>query len=373
MIGSMTVPRQGIGRADVAIAVGFSALGLLLMYGNVTDEQVEASVLAMPLFLAVTVPVLWRRAAPIPAIAVSLGAWLVHVALFGIVVVRCGVVLPLAFVYAFTCGVQLEGRASRDGLALACALIVGEGVAYVGLFAVVFIAIAAAMWSVGRVVRSRRRLALELDARSRELRDTRDQRARLEVAMDRARLSRELDALLQRRLGELGRMAEAGACNSEPAAAAATLVEIEHESRRTLDEMRALVGALRSDGDELAPTSPQPTLAHLEALLLNARGSGARLSVAGHPRVLPPGVELSAYRIVEHLLDAMDDAPDVDVRIGFEDDALEIAVAGRARRGAKASIERARERVTLQNGTLDATIRGGQARALASLPIAAVA
>lgn len=369
MIGSMRLSRQEIGRVDVALALGFSALGLLLMYGNVTDQAVDASVLAMPLFLAVTVPVLWRRAAPIPAIAVSLGAWLVHVALFGVVVVRCGVVLPLAFVYAFTCGAQLDGRASRNGLLLASALIIGEGLAYVGLAAVVFLAIAAAMWSIGRVVRSRRRMAIELDARSRELRVARDERARLEVAMDRARLSRELDALLQRRLGELGRMAEAGANGSEPAVATATMIEIEHESRRTLEEMRALVGVLRSDAEEPAPTSPQPTLAHLEALLLRARGSGARLNVAGHPRVLPPGVELSAYRIVEHLLDAIDDAPDVDVRVGFEDDALEIAVAGRARRDAKASIERARERVTLQNGTLDATIRGGRARALASLPL----
>jgi signal transduction histidine kinase len=372
MIGSMMLPRQGIGRVDVAIALGLSALGLLQMYGNVVDEQVQVSVLAMPLFLAVTVPVLWRRVAPIPAIAVSLGAWLVHVAIFGVVVVRCGTVLPLAFVYAFTCGAELEGRASRGGLLLASLLVVGEGVAYVGLFAVFFLGIAFAMWSVGRVVRSRRLMAVELDARSRELREARDERARLEVATDRARLSRELDALLQRRLGELGRMAEVGANGSEPTAAAATLVEIEHESRRTLEEMRGLVGALRSDSDDLAPTSPQPTLAHLEALLLRARGSGARLNVAGHPRVLPPGVELSAYRIVEHLLDAIDDAPDVDVRVGFEDDALEIAVAGRARRGAKASIERARERVTLQNGTLDATIRGGHARALASLPIATV-
>ena len=85
--------------------------------------------------------------------------------------------------------------------------------------------------------------------------------------------------------------------------------------------------------------------------------------------MLPAGVELSAYRIVEHLLGALDDAPDVDVRVRFGDDALELAVSGPARRRAKAAIERARERVQLQRGTLEATVRGGRAEAVVSLPL----
>jgi hypothetical protein len=40
---------------------------------------------------------------------------------------------------------------------------------------------------------------------------------------------------------------------------------------------------------------PQPTLTHLEALLARAKGTDARLTVEGSPRVLPPGIELSAY------------------------------------------------------------------------------
>ena len=50
--------------------------------------------------------------------------------------------------------------------------------------------------------------------------------------------------------------------------------------------------------------------------------------------MLPAGVELSAYRIVEHLLGALDDAPGVEVGVRFGEDALEIRVAGPAgRRG----------------------------------------
>lgn len=65
-------------------------------------------------------------------------------------------------------------------------------------------------------------------------------------------------------------------------------------------------------------------------------------------------------------------APDVDVRVRFTDDALELAVSVRARRGARASFEQARERARLQRGTLETTTRGGRAVALVSLPVLAV-
>jgi hypothetical protein len=137
--------------------------------------------------------------------------------------------------------------------------------------------------------------------------------------------------------------------------------------------MRAVVGVLRDDNGA-APTAPAPTLEHLEALLCRARGEGARLEVQGNPRVLPAGVELSAYRVVEQLLSVLDDADDVRVRIAFGDDALELAVAGPLRRRADAgsALERARERVELHRGTFRATTRHGRAEAVAQLPVALV-
>jgi hypothetical protein len=367
MIDSMTSARQRIGRRDIAIAAILSLLGVLLMVGNVGDDAVEASVLAVPFFLLVTVPVLWRRSAPIAAMGTTLAGLVVHDVLFGTEVVRCGVVLPIAFLYAFTAGAQLEGREARIGLALSLGLIVAEGVTFFGPLAVVLAGLTAVMFSIGRVARSRGQMAAELQTRTAELREARDERARLEVATDRARLSAELDELLQRRLGELARMADEGKRASDAAGATATLADIEHESRRTLEEMRALVGGLRNDSSE-APVAPQPTLTHLEALLVRAKGGDARLTVEGSPRVLPAAVELSAYRVVEQLLAAIEDAPDVDVRVCFGDDALELVVAGPARRRAKAAIERARERARLQRGTLEATVRGGRAEAVVSLP-----
>lgn len=387
MIASMTYAGQRIGKRDVAIAGVLSLLGVLLMSINVvdpadpSDPDQRAAIhvgnllpyeLAIPLFLLVTVPLLWRRAAPLAAVGAAFAGVIVNEALLGTELVRCGVLLPTAFVFAFTTGALLEGRSARIGLALVAAFGVGVAVTELGLdVAVVVGVLITAIWGIGRVVRSRRLMAHELETRTAELREARDERTRLEVASDRARLSRELDELLQRRLGDLARMADAGARPSDAAGATAMLADIERESRRTLEEMRAAVGVLR-DGSSEIPTAPQPTLTHLEALLVRAKGGDARLSVAGNPRVLPAAVELSAYRIAEHLLAALEDAPDVDVHVRFGDDALELTVSGPARRRSKASIERARERARLQRGTLETTMRGGRVEAAVSLPVLAV-
>jgi hypothetical protein len=388
MIESMKSAPERIGKRDIAIASVMSVLGVLLMYMNVAeppsdrtaDQQAAVHVgnllpyeFVIPLFLLVTVPLLWRRVAPLAAVGAAFAGLAVNFLLVGSEVIRCGVVLPTACLFAFTAGSQLEGRRSRIGLLLSMALpALDLGLTFDPATAVVLTALPAAIWGIGRIARSRHRTADELEARTAELRAARDERARLEVATDRARISAELDELLQRRLGELARMADEGSHPLDEASATATLVDIERESRRTLEEMRAVVGVLRDDSSE-APTTPQPTLTHLEALLVRAKGAGARLTVEGNPRVLPAAVELSAYRIVEQLLDALDDSPDVEVLVRFADDALELAVSGPARRRAKASIERARERTRLEQGTLEASVRGGRAQALASLPLLSVA
>jgi signal transduction histidine kinase len=388
MIGSMTSARERIAKRDVAIASVVSVLGLLLMYLSVHDYRADPAFFeemtaiyfggvlpyefAIPLFLLVTVPLLWRRVAPLQAVGAAFAGLAVNELLVGTDVLRCGVLFPTAFLFAFATGAYLTGREARVGLALSVGLVVVDGAVEFGPFVpAVMAAVALAMWSIGRLVRSRKAMTDELEMRTAELREARDERARLEVASDRAQLSSQLDELLQRRLGELALMAEEGARPDDPDQATATLAAIEHKSRRTLEEMRAVVGVLRDDSPE-APTAPQPTLTHFQALLMRAKGGGARLTVEGRPRVLPPAVELSAYRIAEQLLAALEDAPDVEVRVRFGDGALELAVSGPARRSAKASIERARERARLQRGTFEATVRGGRAEAEVSLPVLAV-
>ena len=384
MMGSMTVPGGPFARRDVAFAAVLSLLGLLLMVQSVTshdewwaDPGTRAAIhvgnllpygLVVPLFLLVTVPVLWRRVAPTAAVAASCAGLLVNYALTGTEVLRCGVVLLVGLLFAFTAGT----RASSVGLALSVALItLSIAVEVEWQMAVFLSAVALALWGVGRVVRARTAMARELQVRTQRLRAARDERARMEVAGERARLSRELDALLQRRLAALADLAATGRTD-DAHEARATFAEIERESRATLEEMRAAVGALRSDEQRLVP---QAALTGLEALLVQAKGADARLVVDGDPRVLPPVVELTAYRVVEQLLDALADAPGVEVRVAFGDDALKLSVSGPAlpaRRRARGSLERARERARESDGTFAASVRGGRAEAVVSLPVLAV-
>ena len=249
MIAAMALLRPRVARRDVVIATVLSILGVLLMYENVrriTDSipptaEEESFItyggilpveLGIPLFLLVTVPLLWRRVALVAAVGLAFAGIVVNELLIGTDFLRCGVVVPTAFVFAFTAGAQLDAREARIGLVLALGLMaVDVVVTFGGLMTAVFGAMTLASWGIGRIVRSRRRLSDELKLRTAELREARDERARLEMTSDRARLSRELDALLQRQLGELARLAGDKTRPSDPATATATLVEIETESR----------------------------------------------------------------------------------------------------------------------------------------------
>ena len=374
MIASVTSVGDPVGKRDIAIAAVVSLIALYYMGAEVGDDEINASVFAAPLFLLATIPLLWRRRAPLAALSATLCAVLLHAALFGTGVIRCGIVIPVLFLLAFAAAARLPGREALVGLALAevamVAMVLTDGAEDIVSALPLLMPLTAVLWGIGRVVHSRAEMVGVLEARTSELRDARDERARLEVAADRARLSTELDELLQRRLAELAELAEVGSAAGDSATATVALAEIEREGRRTLNEMRAVVGVLRNESSDV-PTIPQPALTQIDALLVRAKGAGARLTVEGSPRVLPAGVELSAYRVVEHLLAALDEGPDVDLCVRFKDDALELSISGPARRGSKTAIEQARERVQLQRGTLETTTRAGRSETLVSLPVLA--
>lgn len=371
MISSVTRLRERFGLLDIGIAVLATALCAFFIAMQVSDDAVEATWVMVPFLALCGIPLLWRRVAPLVAAGGVLAAIGLHVALFQNDVVRCGVMIPIALLLAYAVGARLGMRESLVGLVLTLGITLFATAADhpTGANFEAFYAFAApiqiGVWGVGRLVRSRGSMVKELQNRTVELRDARDERARLQVAGDRARLSGELDGLMQRRLSALAELADAGAAADDPATA---LADIERESRATLEEMRSIVGVLRDDAAG-AQTAPQPTLTQLDALLIHAKGTGARLTVEGRPRALPAGVELSAYRVVEHLLDALQDAPGVEVGVRFADDALELRVTGPLRKRGEEAVERARERARLHHGEVALRSDGGRAEARVSLPI----
>ena len=127
----MTSARTRISRTDVAIALVVSALGVVLMVMNVRDLRTGAGArrggrfhigdllpywAAVPLFLLVTVPLLWRRVAPLAAAGAALAGLVANLALVGSEYVRCGVLLPTAFLLAYATGARLDRRGALLGL-----------------------------------------------------------------------------------------------------------------------------------------------------------------------------------------------------------------------------------------------------------------
>jgi len=378
---------RGVRPVDWALAGAVTALGVWLMVENVqfTDAGLSAAIsdgtmvheptshswVMVPVFALATVPVLWWRRNVIAVTGIALVVMVLHDLLFGWVT-RCGVGLPLAFVLAYLGAVALERRQAWISLGLstlltAAVLVVDATTGFdpIGLALPVLLIV----FGIGRAVRHRTAMSTELKARTVELQQLRDERVALELSSDRVRLSQQLDGLLQERLSQLTSAADSGQDLDEHAAKA-LFESIETDSRATLDGMREIVGLLRGGDVALAPA---PTVAHLDALLARHTRSNSRITVAGDPRSLPATVELSAYRIVEHLVDVLADQPDSRIEVGvrFDDDALEIRVNGPVDKSAdvKAAVARARERAKFLGGSLDIKVNRGQARAVAQLPV----
>jgi signal transduction histidine kinase len=167
---------------------------------------------------------------------------------------------------------------------------------------------AALAWGCGAVVRryagrvraSRvavTRLHAESDARAREL-----------IAEERARIARELHDIVAHSIGVVVLQARGGRrmLNVDPDEARQAFTDIERVSTQSLEEMRRLLGMLRShEGRATDPAaSPQPGLRDLDQLVKQVRAAGLEvdITVRGERRTLPPGLDLSAYRIVQEAL-----------------------------------------------------------------------
>jgi signal transduction histidine kinase len=154
-----------------------------------------------------------------------------------------------------------------------------------------------------------------------------------------------------------------------------------------LTELRRVLGVVRAEDYE-APDAPQPTLADLDALLANVREAGldVRKTVTGAVRELPPGVELSAYRIVQEALsNSLRHAPgaSAQVEVGYVLGGLGLRIVNgpppapallKPSPGAGHGITGMRERVSMLNGrmTAAATDDGGYEVAV-FLPVEAAA
>ena len=362
-----------VGRGDIVLAGALSLFMVGIISGKLTAQHPPGGVVAALGALAMTLPVAWERRAPATAAAaVAIGAT-VNELLIG-PMVRCGAALPAVFAIAFFVGTRCSGRRLAVGIAFCLGAVTTQAFFDPQLgpaFLVAGLPVTAGFCIAGQLVRSRSAAAAALRHRNAELREQREQTAQLAVAADRARVAGGLDSFLRDRIIAIAAAAAAGREKvfSDPAAADGAFAAVETSGRATLSQMREVVGTLRQE----SLTEPQPVLAQLGNLLERATSADARLQVEGSPRALPDGVELSGYRIVEHLLMALEDAPEarIDVRVRFAPDALELQVTGPAARDGDPATALAlvRERAALLGGTLRVENQAGRCDVLVQLPL----
>ena len=217
---------------------------------------------------------------------------------------------------------------------------------------------------VGRIAYNRRRRIV----------GDRDRAARDAVAAERSRIARELHDAVAHAMSVM--VVQAGAARTvidrDPEAAKAAIARVEETGRDGLTEMRRLIGILTDPGTG-ADLMPQPGLAQLDPLLETVRGAGVSVEAVsrGHPRILPPSADLTAYRVVqEALTNVVKHAGGAHARVllDWSPDALVIEVADDGRGGDPEGAAGGpvghgligmRERVALYGGSLETGARPG--------------
>ncbi|MEO6470344.1 MAG: histidine kinase [Aeromicrobium sp.] len=160
-------------------------------------------------------------------------------------------------------------------------------------------------WAIGLAVKLRRDHGALLTAEIQQRELDQAARIRLAVADERARIARELHDVVSHAISVTVLQARGGRkmLGVDNDQVRRSLDAIEHTNSQALGDMRRLLSLLRETEDE-AIAKPQPSLARLDSLVAELRSSGllVDLDVVGHANGIPPGVDLSAYRIIQESL-----------------------------------------------------------------------
>ncbi|WP_328472792.1 histidine kinase [Actinoplanes sp. NBC_00393] len=279
---------------DAGIA-GLVALGCGLVLTGRTGATVEpATALDWATVVLSPIPLIWRRDAPVLVFcAVTALFWASNAA---------GAQSPAAFVVSLTAlhAVARYRPARFAWPTAALAVLVGfdnrlEPARAWGAFA----ALAAVTVAVVLIGMNQRTRAAYLSAL--------EDRARLAVAEERARIAREMHDVVAHHLAVMVALSDGAAATAPgaPQRAADVMGQVSATGRQALGEMRRLVGLLRGTSEPGESTrAPQPGFDDIDALVDRIRAAGVRVIVRreGTPGPWGPGAGLVVYRIVQEAL-----------------------------------------------------------------------
>jgi signal transduction histidine kinase len=274
--------------------------------GGTDVANARLDTVGIVLALLQTVPLAWRRVAPVLVLAVCSSAmflffflgYLPSFASFGFLLALYTVAahrdrtisIPAALASAVVVLLLLIG--SKEPIELDAFF--AEGL------------VVGAVWFIGDGLRIKRTQVITLEDRATRLEHEREEAALKAVAEERRVIARELHDMVAHNVSVI--VAQSAAAQRvmavDPEEGRFALRSIEDSGREALVEMRRLLGLLRTDHDRPDVRDPQQGLDDIDTLLSQVREAGLRveLTVEGTPRPLPAGLDLSAFRIVQEAL-----------------------------------------------------------------------
>ncbi|MFI6373731.1 sensor histidine kinase [Streptomyces sp. NPDC050546] len=162
--------------------------------------------------------------------------------------------------------------------------------------------------AAGNMTRLRRAYLQAVQARAEHAERTREEEARLRVTEERMRIARELHDVVAHHMALANAQAGTAAhlALTNPEQTQRILTDLTGTTSSALRELKATLGLLRHNDDTLGSPGlePSPGLARLPELVAACESAGLEVTVAteGEPKPLSPGVDLTAFRIVQEAL-----------------------------------------------------------------------
>ncbi|WP_229403406.1 sensor histidine kinase [Micromonospora okii] len=316
----MTVKRTLFGRRLRSLAFDLAVSGFVALFGLAgAANQVGDDWQVIGVGIAMAGALLFRRAYPSAVAAVVAVLALAQVAAgWGPLPYDVAVLIALYSVVKYADRLRdgiLAGVVAGVGVVLAALQV--ESTSPWWMSAIWFGMCTVAVWLIGLNVRTRRLYVVSLEERAVTLEREREAEARAAVAEERTRIARELHDVVAHSMAVMIVQADGARymLDRDPETAREAVRVVADTGRQALEEMRRLVGVLRqtsapepggvvSAGLSAEPAHQRPALVGLPELLDRFRAAGLRVdwTVTGEPPALPPGLELTVYRVVQEAL-----------------------------------------------------------------------
>jgi signal transduction histidine kinase len=295
-------PRRQERLQDLGLGVALAGVNTLSLLPY--QSQQHPLWLALVLVIAQALPLAWRRTSPVAVGLVIAAARIAYDQIgftyapfplgpaiaFYTVIDRCGRVWRWSAWVVVAAGIAIGGAAP------------GHSEPYEAIFQVMIFFTA---WAAGTLSRTKRANLQAARSRADRAEAELDHQAALAAGRERARIARELHDVVAHHVSLIAVQAEAAASllPGRPEQARSAVDIIGDTARQALTELRRLLGVLRGPAERLE-TAPTASLGELSEVLDQVRGTGLPVDfeVVGTPGPLSPGVDLTAYRIVQEAL-----------------------------------------------------------------------